>query len=503
MDNRNKPLHQITKTAATLLALAGFAFCLAFGVARVADAEPVLHPFAQTGLTARPDESAEEILLRAHEGDARAISLVVAGYSMGVGGFPRWINLAEQWTEYAFKLGAVQTSSFCRLLTNDKTTQKKRYEKDSAAQVPCEFVEGSPLIPGFREAGLFDAEKLCARILGDRQGELLPAWKTLYEDQKRVISGQAAQTKADVKLMRELVARPITREELVDLLARNWAQSREKLVFFAATTHDIEAGTPDWKNERVESFIRVQREGPFYPAGKEGAASSGVSVVELVKTAEAMLNRRENFNREAALELVRNAHAGDAQAAFDLAGYYNESVTVIGANSKLRTGWHYLGLFSAKDEESIVKRIDGFLADGKNTEGVIWGQFLRQRVKKPLSHKTKERLEKLDKLEETLSLAEQADVESSLDLLLDISDRWNSVSAGVQKAYGPTLDGSLTPAGSSLPFSQNASRPAPSATAAPDTPDSTGDAAAEKSAVQNGDSEGPAKKARPSSPTGE
>ena len=47
------------------------------------------NPFAATGLLAHPDETAEEILIRAHNQDGDAVPLVVAGYTMGIGGFPQ------------------------------------------------------------------------------------------------------------------------------------------------------------------------------------------------------------------------------------------------------------------------------------------------------------------------------------------------------------------------------------------------------------------------------
>ena len=281
---------------------------------QVNNAQNNQNPFAATGLLAHPNETAEEILIRAHAQDLEAVTLVMAGYALGVGGFPKdpWLFT---WYDYAaYPVQWEETSMFLLLMYQHAYGPPAKIEP-----YYCYEASGSFAAPLFRQAEIFNLDAMCAEIG--------------YENK---LGGNQ-----DLQKNKELVAS--IRKELVELIEKPMTKQRAKKLAYLFDSdrtladfisyHISTAGNNKAsKQERILNllqFIALRKGEPF----SESAKLYEVAVNALEKIS------LETAYKDIALETIRKAHLGDPAAARQMAENYRSGAMGFPQNSYLAKHW--------------------------------------------------------------------------------------------------------------------------------------------------------------------
>lgn len=310
-----------------------------------------LYPFAATGLTTRPNETAEEILHRAVMGDARASALVTAGYAYGIGGFPRSKHIARSWGAHSKYLGAFEVFSFNRVLLSAGGYLDENDPGKVLAD--CQAIKGAPLAENFKSAGIFDAQAYCARL----QSEKKPEWEESY-----IQNLNTALFLKDLSLQSRLLARkttPLTPEE--NAIIEQYAKftSPGAAVFLAAYGHnpDREAPGPtstppepapkksDGDKNEAEEMLALYHKlygDPYKPPSRQWHNITGYDALAIIKTSALpqylkTLEEGRTPSKET-LENYKLAHTGDPRAAKTLSETY-PTFQYIFPDKEIRWAW--------------------------------------------------------------------------------------------------------------------------------------------------------------------
>lgn len=322
--------HSLNLAALTLLCL-----CLMSPSTHAADQTRPPSPFAATGLLAHPGETAEEILVRAHRFDTRAMLLTVTGYSQGMGGFPKSRYLAAMWGAQLTYLGAAE---FLPAASLQLWSESKEIAPENLPQrlADCSLARETPWFDLFAASGVFDAKAFCDQWEAEKDRR--PGWEEAYKrriQERKSLKDAARKTMA---LMRELRLRPATVADMEYLrdngLALEIARFRDAaaqapdqdiiaraLLFYAATTHDPDKEAPDWSASRLLEFIDTQ-----YKAIISGNAVDDLPGLAALVAAGGEAFRTAMYSRikppSGITGLIRAAHDGNLGAAYIMADTY-------------------------------------------------------------------------------------------------------------------------------------------------------------------------------------
>lgn len=297
------------------------------------------------------DESAEEILLRAHQFDVEAAALAAAGYSRGQGGFPKEPVLAQEWADIVYNIGAYEVGNFIQLLIwRDKEADSEEPVREEIAAAYCGSFHNNDMVENFYRAGLFEPETICPQELNTSTSQ-------------HVLSNrkQKVQTiRENMLLVRELRTRPATSEELRRL---HDDLSSHALVFFAATTHDPLTQRPDWNNERLVDFMAAQKQ--YLPTLlSEEPDTEELSYFE---TALFLLNRclskRVAENPDDAAAAIKLAQEGNMNAANIIGRYYREGSFGFISDNSLADSWRYYAAVRGDGLNLFLLAIENFKGD--------------------------------------------------------------------------------------------------------------------------------------------
>lgn len=413
------------------------------------------HPFAATGLTLRPDESAEEILLRAHMGDTGAIGLAVAGYSFGIGGFPYAPELARHWIWGLTVIDAPQAAHYFQLFTF--AGKKLSDEEKGSVLAYCDISEECPLGPLFNEAGIFDAPGFCASLTENQPYDLRyqESYNQIFElmppEESRYFNlgygGYVSHVHTTAKkpggyieysrkTLRGMVAKPASKVTQYKLFAPPELRGFERyLVFFAATTHDIETGPSDWSDERLAEFISLQRESAPALSPSERDEIGSLTLKDLLAVAESMMENRREFDTERALKIIRRAHSGDPNAACELAELYENNPCLL-VHPAIYRQWRYQAAL-AGDVSSILAEIDSNLETRFGTLALPWGTLLRRNKQALGQEQVQKRLAALAELEKELDANQKRYLAGDHKALLEEARLWKEATDRVRKNYAP------------------------------------------------------------------
>lgn len=265
-------------------------------------------PFARTGLLAYPGERPEEIVLRAHAGDVRAVALVAAGYYYGIEGFPKDEFLPTSWLHYLhFQIGAVSANDFLLTMIHSDISIT---ERDAIRTAECERGMESYFAPIFKQAGIFDIEKRCLELMAT-PAKNESEWAVRHKEKVNYWKKRWEENAAEVAMMRELRTRPATKYER-ELLTYS-RQGSEKLswylkrfLFYAATTHDLESESPDWSDARLMTLMARDRKDQLWLGS------------EIMKE----ITLRATLDPSLPLDIIRRAHSGENDAMVAMARNY-------------------------------------------------------------------------------------------------------------------------------------------------------------------------------------
>lgn len=387
-----------------------------------------LYPFDQTGLTDHGHETAEEILFRAHNGDCRAMVLAVAGYQLGIGGFPRSLFLSQAWVAHIWLSGAVEAGSFAELIFYAKR------DVISTADIPyivaaCEKSKESYLGPRFSKAGLFDAEKVCSEF-----GE----WMIAPNKNERWATHKERKRAGDIlilrDLVRDLVDRPATLDEQQFLLEMAKFFSPEAIFFYAATTHDPNKEAPDWDEIKLRCFLDAQRS--FMNAEEfDGNYSEGkeISFSELLNKGEEKIKRKSNHDAATVLTEIRNAHLGYPDALRFMVDKYRTGDFGFPVAEYLSIAWE--NCLAYVDEAGAIKVVQREIENSNSTKMNAWVLFALKNV--PLGSNRRQIDEMNSKAERLhLDAEEKKKVHDWVYTLETESREWRESVARNRKLFG-------------------------------------------------------------------
>lgn len=308
-------------------------------------------PLAATGLLAHPRESAGEILARAHQRDARAMALAVAGYSQGVGGFPKSRYLAGAWAAQLLYLGAADALSVTTLQLWPMTELAPENLPQRLAD--CALARESDLLPAFERAGLLDAKNLCAQW--EKEKDRRSGWEKAYEQRIRERKAQKEAARSAMAVMRDLRRRPATAEDMDSLrtgLALEISRFRDAahqepgknpivqtLLFYAATTHDPDQEAPDWSPDRLLEFMAMQLAVIRTLSDEIDRPGEFPHFADLVTEASEAFRTGMYVALEPSLEIIQSAHSGDPSAAYTMSEAYRSGSFGFIKDQTLSTFW--------------------------------------------------------------------------------------------------------------------------------------------------------------------
>ena len=253
----------------------------------------------KSGLTVSPDESAAEILLRAHRGDHQAIALVMAGYFYGIGGFPQDRQLAFDWAFRSSDLKLEAHNLF--IVMHLHWTEPNPKNASPLMRSLCQELPQDYLVPLYKDAGIFDLEAVCS------------VWNTLplYKDDHQTAAG------VDVKPWRDDIRKyyrhpdsaPLKRElQVANLTSRSY----EALFLSIAGTHEDEAQPFNRDDARLLEFSQAL--GPSSNALKTTWTNLLLMEVQRELTSFSEVSD--------IIELIARAHSGDLPAMRRMADSY-------------------------------------------------------------------------------------------------------------------------------------------------------------------------------------
>ena len=332
-------------------------FIASSGSVYAAEGAQEFSPFARTGLLAHPGETAEEILLRAHELDAGAIALTVAGYSKGIGGFPEFRAAATSWSVLASRMGLSQSAAFLFLMRDSGDAPQDNESAEWLAT--CEYGKTSRFSPLFKEAGIFDIERECHRLLSFKRKDA--AWEKEYQAELADWRSTAEESGAYISRARRLVSQQLTAEDET-AFDRSDFDNLDFFFFYAATTHDPEREPPDWRADRLLRFLRERK--------KENSDASR----ELERGAMLALMRRLGADASPALDAIRRTHSDNAGAARVMGMNYLNGGMNFPLSSHLANVWLRYGAM-AGDARCMELRAVQLYVVGDGRYAWIWAKL--------------------------------------------------------------------------------------------------------------------------------
>lgn len=280
----------LTSLLALLLLLPGCA-------THTAPPAPPVSPFAATGLTTHPYETAEELLARAHKMDGEAATLVSAGYSLGVGGFPKDRGLGLSWM---FQVRG--NYSFLSAL-NDADYPAQRLLGSDLAE--CEASRNSDLAARFRQAGLFDIDQCCREL--EAAANKTPDWTKSYQERRKSLEREEADLSSVWQELRHMRAGQVsTASEHSWNMVDNLSLIPSTMLPYAGMEPGPDGETRVWSEERHLEFMLHRPR----------------TNLDLIKALRDMLNERLAWDHSPPLEFIRRAHGGDPVAVRAMAANY-------------------------------------------------------------------------------------------------------------------------------------------------------------------------------------
>lgn len=270
--------------------------------------------FAATGLLAKPDESAAEILLRAHSRDPRAMFLAATGYISGICGFPLDPSLGIGWGAQLMMCGNTPEGVFAAMqiwaIHDDPYLGYGRQLAD------CQILDGTSYTVLFDQAGIFPFKQICTRV--EAAKNRFSNWEKEHWEWVKTVREMLQETEYAMYLMRELNSRPATKAEQADIKKFIRNISVDVLLFFAATSH--QAGKlPDWNAKRLASFLENQKK-----ALQKGGKQNLPEFVALVEAVPGVLARERAEPQKGLEKTIAAAHAGDLEDIRAMAKGYAE-----------------------------------------------------------------------------------------------------------------------------------------------------------------------------------
>lgn len=315
-------------------------------------------PSLPAAMLASPNETAEEIVLRAHQFDAQAVVLAIVGYSKGIGGFPHEPYIAGAWLRVLSYLGAVEAYAFA-MLQRDMVYGSPNEQLGVKAAM-CETAHAYTPASLFAQSGVANLETICAEP--KKKKEDSAESRKSYEETKTSLDEikQGAQNIA--RWLRGFRERPAMPEEW-KILHDNvgGVVPFSAMLFYIATDHNPVTSPPDWDALRLLEFMNSQRD-TSKKTPVQGDKNSSSAFAPSPQTVEAAivdgLSRLEL--RPSQLALLRDAHAGKADAMRAVAKKYQQGRDGFPQNDVLAQTWFQSGALENDTESALFLALSYF-----------------------------------------------------------------------------------------------------------------------------------------------
>lgn len=333
--------------------------------------------FAASGLLARTNESAEEILLRAHQNDRNAIVLAVLGYYQGLGDFPKSLHLASGWVSQLAKVNDPDALCILTLMLWEKSEVPDMDLGGLSAM--CPYALKSPLADFLQQSGISDTWRFCEELeknrsatpeQGHRHAESTEALQIIAQDQSTII-----------KATRDFRDKPCSPNLAEDFYTAQQKVLPEFIVFYAATTHNTATETPDWSVNRLMLFLDKLNACQHLSAKGSAAAVDADQEWRgyLADRASLDIFTSLSFNKEAALSTIRSAHAlvnkESLRAMLDMALHYRLGSLGFVQNDTLSALWLQQAAFACEDEGRLLLALN-FFAEKRYAEAWAWATII-------------------------------------------------------------------------------------------------------------------------------
>lgn len=341
------------------LAIIFFSLFLFMGCALKNAVEQESSSLSLTGLLAFPQETAEEILVRAHQGDARAMALAVAGYGLGIHGFPWDLDIAYYWSLRMDIIGANNSAEF--LICFVESLRDSEDDRYGLIMGRCDLGRTSVLVAPFTRAKLFDINIWC-----NKQQKLAARNSSYEEARQEHLSFKEKWVRDKLTgwdLLRALRNRPTTPADerlLINSYLYGYMSDERDLMFFAGSNHKPDLEEPDWTPEAMLAFRnwRTDQTNKF----DEWAS---------VAANEYLLNRLV-FDPAPALDIIRRAHQGDIKAIRTMADCYHTGGLGFSKDKSLHYFWLHHGAVQGDALSMLILAIHMLPHDLSNNS-LPWG----------------------------------------------------------------------------------------------------------------------------------
>lgn len=339
---------------ATLFAF--IASSLAFQISKAKAASP----FDSGGLSSELQESAETILLKAHNFDPDAIGLAIVGYKTGTEGFLQDDFLADYWYLFLSRIAAPPTRDALMMAYVYPLTDDKRATLMARYTVAMK----DPWADEMKKVDLLDLAK--------KMEEATPAntaqhaeWKKKTEESEVFQQRWQHSRAAERKMMRALSQRKATTKERQALERMTWDKDELYInLFYAGTDENVEnQSPPSFNAEKYFAFLHHNRH----------------SISTLPSNdAEEFFKKRMLMDTDAIAATIRKAHAGDPEAMYEMSRNYASGDNAFIHDTRLSVQWLYLCSYRGAARCQVALAFELSNRDNYRDEAWAWAKFAEQ-----------------------------------------------------------------------------------------------------------------------------
>lgn len=300
-----------------------------------------LPQLAKLGLLSEDNESAEAILLRAHQYDSKAIMASVVGYAHGIGAFTRSPYLASAWNEQLVHTGNFYETSLLSLMQ----LQQSDIDEDvlyGTRLVMCEEARKSGLAQLLQVERLFDVQQYCDGL--EKKKAIVPEWPEEYAISQKSMQTARAKQKRMVEVVRAYRDKPCSPELQEELLEAYESAPLDMLAFYAATNHEPSLESTDTDMKYLLKFLNKAN---ACPHSKEQSANQGenrLKITYIIYAITDFIDKNLFYDAKEIQSIIKSAHSlfidsKDMAATRAMARYYRDGVFGFIENDRLALAW--------------------------------------------------------------------------------------------------------------------------------------------------------------------
>lgn len=337
-----------------------------------------LPQLAKLGLLRQDDESAEAILLRAHQYDSKAIMASVIGYAHGIGGFTRSTYLASAWNALLEHTGNFTETCLLSLilLQQSDIDEEQLY---GTRLVMCEEAGQNELARLLEAENLFDVQQYCEGL--EQKKETVPEWAEEYATSRKRLQSARAKQKRMVEVVRSYRDQPCAPELQEALLEVYESASLDMLAFYAATNHNPSLESPETDMRQLLKFMyKVNTCQSYQTAANTEESRQKISYITFGATN--FINNHLHSDSKEIQSIIKSAHnwlveSKDLAAVRAMARYYKDGAFGFIANDRLALAWMQHAAFGFDEQSRLILALKTY-AEQEYSLAWAWASIMRK-----------------------------------------------------------------------------------------------------------------------------